>query len=478
MDQEPLSKADYALLRLDSQRNRLTVTGLIVLSTRLDLELFQRTLEQKLLPYRRFRQRVVFPYTLFGNAYWEEDPKFNLDYHLTYIKTPLPGNPALLQETISRVMSTGLDPARPLWRFFIVEHYGQGSALVIRMHHSIADGMSLVKFLISITDKEPGYEAEPVIPAATQPENSMPAQQHFEQPDFLTYLRKLAAQGEQVLKQEGALEELTRMGVGTATAFARLLTGVPDRPNIYKGNTGVPKRAAWTPGIPLQDIKAISKALDCTINDILLSAVVGALRRYQDLHDRVDRVNELHSFIPVDLRRGSRQQGMRFFLESSFNGEFGNRFGFAILGLPVAMEDPVDRLREIRQKMDFYKASGDALVSYLVLSLLGFVPGEIQDLAADFWITKGSLVLTNVAGPTYQLYLSGSPVETVMGWVPQYGKIGLGISIFSYNGKVVLGVASDQGLVPDPEKIGNLIMEEYNLLAERVQQVDSPDGGD
>src|SRR5439155_17539610 len=126
--------------------------------------------------------------------------------------------------------------------------------------------------------------------------------------------------------------------------------------------------------------------------------------------------------------------------------------------------DPVRRLRAIKKEMDELKQSPDALVAYGVLNVLGLAPVEVERLGLRFFGSKATAVLTNVPGPREPLYPVGRKLERVMFWVPQSGRLGLGISILSYAGGVMLGVATDEGLVPDPERIVDGFEKEFKQL--------------
>jgi diacylglycerol O-acyltransferase len=464
MQREYLSNIDNALLRLDSARNRMIVTGLMTFASPLESARLQSVLEQKLLIYPRFRQRIAHPYTSFGRAYWEVDPFFNMDHHISVIHTPLPEDPVLIQSLVSRLLGLGMDPARPLWQAFLVEKYGEGSVLILRFHHTIADGMSLVKVLLSITDDQPEPGSTSTSVSSTATAFTADGNHHYWRSGPLQIFSKAATAGWQMLTEKDGFVNAAQLGASALTAFRHLVMSAADTDNIFRGDTGIDKRAAWTPSISLEKVKNVGAVYGCLVNDVLLSAAAGALRKYIDLHSGELDDLILHGFIPIDLRRESRRAKTRFISNGSFNGNFGNKFGFGILALPVGQADPVLRLRSVHDAMDEVKDSGDALVSYLILNVFGAVPGEIEDLASYFWITKGSTIITNVAGPDHQLYLGGVPVETMMGWVPQHGDIGLGISIFSYNGNVRIGIATDESLVPDPEKIVDYFMEEFELL--------------
>jgi WS/DGAT/MGAT family acyltransferase len=249
--------------------------------------------------------------------------------------------------------------------------------------------------------------------------------------------------------------DYARLGTETTMALGRLLLLPPDPKTIYKGPLEVPKRAAWSEAIPLTKIKAIGRATGSTVNDVLLSAVAGALRRYALTRDQqVDGLN-VRGVIPVNLR----QETARI--------ELGNRFGLVFLSLPLGIDDPLDRLFELKRRMDDLKGSQEAVVAFGILNAIGMAPSDIENIVVNIFGAKATAVMTNVPGPRGQIYFAGAPVREMMFWVPQSGRLGLGVSIFSYNDQVWLGVATDQSLVPDPETIiayyGEEIDELYSL---------------
>jgi hypothetical protein len=161
--------------------------------------------------------------------------------------------------------------------------------------------------------------------------------------------------------------------------------------------------------------------------------------------------------VPVNIRK----PGTEF--------ELGNKFSLVFLPLPVHLEDPILRLKEIKRRMDQLKSSPDPFINFALLSVMGYLPPVLAKKASAFFGNKASGVLTNVPGPRETLYFAGQKIENFMFWVPRSGKIGLGISIISYDGKVTVGVASDEGLMADPEILLEGFEEEFNNLLELVQ---------
>jgi diacylglycerol O-acyltransferase / wax synthase len=230
----------------------------------------------------------------------------------------------------------------------------------------------------------------------------------------------------------------------------------PDPPTVFKGELGRRKVAAWSSPVPLADFKAIGQAFGATVNDVLVAAATGALRRYLEKRGEPVAGVAIRASVPVNLRPPDQSH------------KLGNAFGLVFLTLPVGIADPVRRLNAIKREMDELKRSPDALVAYGVLSVLGVTPVEVESLGLRFFGSKATAVLTNVPGPREPLYLGGRKIADVMFWVPQSGRLGMGISILSYAGGVMLGVATDEGLVPDPDKIVAGFEREFAALKRRA----------
>jgi diacylglycerol O-acyltransferase len=462
MSKKPLSNVDTAWLRMEVPTNLMMISGVMVFGAPLDYARLKATLEGRLLRFDRFRQRVVQSLCPGSGFYWQDDPDFDLDYHLQRASLPPPGDLASLQDLTSLLASTQLDLSRPLWQLHLVQGYGDGSALICRLHHCIGDGLALVHVLLSLTDAEPDAPWPVLQPepssllrrqssgTLTRPLRSVGAKSRWAASAMLSQGRKIRANPVRAF-------DLVRLGAGGATALGRLVLRWPDPKTVLKGELGVAKRAAWSAPIPLEDVKAVGKGLEGTVNDVLLAAMTGGLRRYlQGRGEQADGL-DFRAIVPVNLRRPGTEE------------ELGNKFGLVFLTLPVGVEDPVDRLHELKRRMDGLKGSLEPPVAYGILNLLGMSPAAVQDVAVDIFETKGTAVMTNVIGPKEQIYLAGVPLDSLMFWVPQSGHLGIGVSILSYAGEVWLGVITDEGLVPDPEKIVAWFEVEFRELLARAQ---------
>lgn len=194
--------------------------------------------------------------------------------------------------------------------------------------------------------------------------------------------------------------------------------------------------------------------MDAKVNDVLLGAVAGALRYYLAARTEPTDTETVRALIPVNLRPP----------EQAF--ELGNRFGLVFLDLPVGLDDPLERMLAVKQRMDALKGSAEAVAASSVLESLGYLPLSVEDRAVRHFSNRASAVMTSVPGPQEPLHMKGRHVQHVMPWVPRAGHVGLDVSIFSYDGTVRLGIACDAGLIPDPDTIIDGFEHESDRLAD------------
>jgi WS/DGAT/MGAT family acyltransferase len=451
---ERLASVDAAWLRMEEPTNLMMITAVLWFGEPPDWERLKAVVRERLVErFPRFRQRLVEPGGLLAAPYWEDDPAFDLEAHLGRIEVPPPGDRGALEALVSQWMSTPLERSRPLWQFHMVEGFGEGSALLVRIHHTIADGIALARVLLSLMDEdaEEHFTPEPS-PRAEQP-----------RPGWMKLLRGVRAvasgtraawkRGAEMIAEPIQVGDLVRQGARGAAALSRLALLPSEPPTVLRGELGTVKRAAWSDPIPLEDVKAIGRALESTINDVLLAVLTGTLRRY--LEERGGPVEDLRAFIPVNLRP----------LDEPIPRELGNRFGLVFLDLPVREAEPRRRLRALKQRMDALKRSPEAALTFGMLGMVGMAPAAVERAAVEVLAAKGSLIVTNVPGPRQPVYLAGTKLAGLMFWVPQSGKVGLGVSIFSYAGQVTVGISVDAGLVPDPHRLVSGFQDELRELA-------------
>jgi diacylglycerol O-acyltransferase / wax synthase len=446
MARTPLSSVDAAWLGMEDPTNLMMVTGVMALEGHIDMKRLRLVLERKLAPFSRFHQRVVRPRSRANLPHWEDDPTFDVDNHVTHIGLAAPADETALRRLVSELMSEPLDYTKPLWHMHVIDGYEGGSVILTRIHHAIADGIALVRVLLSLTESEAGWKT----PARPRPRPSQGLRLSL---DWLpAAVRRGVSAGQQLAARPDRVIDIARIGVHGAYRLGRLVVLPPDPPTVFKGPLGRRKRAAWSDPLPLDDFKAIGRAFGATVNDVLVATATGALRRYMERRGQETTGVAVRASVPVNLRAADRAH------------ELGNAFGLVFLKLPVGIADPARRLRAIKKEMDELKRSPEALVAFGVLSLMGLAPVEVEQVGLRFFGSKATAVLTNVPGPRVPLYFAGRKIDRVMFWVPQSGHLGLGISIISYAGGVMLGVASDARLVPDPERIVDLFKVEFEAM--------------
>jgi diacylglycerol O-acyltransferase len=445
MAAEIFTGVDAAWLHIDRPTNLAMIAGVMMLDTPLERARLIELIHHRLLIYDRFRQRVREPLLGLGMPRWEFDPHFDIDYHVPRVQLPAPGGQVELQQLVGDLMSKPFDRRHPLWQFYYVENYQGGCAIVPRLHHCIADGLALVQVLLSMTDAQP--DAALARPASTDQAQASRSGFHPLRP--FTQLIDTASAAARLVTREAMLNlseparvtQAVSLGALTVNAASKLLLTSPDQKTIINGKCGVEKRVAWSVPIPLGDVVRVGRVLHGTVNDVLLTAAAGALRRYMEKRGQdVTGVN-VRAMVPVSVRAGNDLDRL------------GNQFGLILLSLPVGVRDLTKRLQVLKRRMDDIKGTPEAWVAFGVLSAMGLTPHQIEKLIIDFFAAKVSAVMTNVPGPRKPIYLAGQRLRGLMFWVPRAGDIGLGLSILSYAGEVHVGIATDAGLMPDPQAI-------------------------
>lgn len=443
---------------MEQPTNLMMINGIIVMDENLDYEKLLKTIEQRFLTFRRFRQKAV---ERTRGAYWELDEDFDIRSHV--LRTALPGaaDQAELEMLVSELASTPLNTARPLWQIHVVENYVDGPVLITRIHHCIADGIALVQVFLSLTDPTPEGR-----PSARKPEvwkkrradESMVFQRLLnparEGLDFATHLgQQMIHEGSRILQDPTIAGHYAQEAGEIVRELVHSLTLENDPVTRFKEPLGTRKRVAWAEPLPLDDVKAVGKAFGCTVNDVLIASVTGALRQYMISEgDDPDSLEDIRATVPVNLRP----------LEHA--PELGNHFGLVFLSLPLSVDSPLERLYAVNDRMNELKSSKQATVTLGFLAALGMGPSVLQKPVLDMLSQKATTVLTNVPGPQQPLYLAGSKLKELMFWVPQNGNIGLGVSILSYNGKVFFGLISDRRLVAEPARIISRFKGEFEKL--------------
>jgi WS/DGAT/MGAT family acyltransferase len=447
---EPMSRVDTAWLRMERPTNLMMITGVLMFAEPLTLERFKRVVKQRFLAYPRFRQRAVQGPT---GALWEDDPDFDLDYHVQLTALPGRAGKRELERCVSQLASTPLDKSKPLWQFHLVERHGGGSALIARIHHCYADGIALVQVLLSLTDTERNARKGSELNKAWLKSDGHKVAKRVGALDrYMQLGGRLVSKGMDMYRDPSLAGVLAKEGGEVARELGMALALSDDPATVLRGRLGVRKRVAWAEPLELEEVKAIGRAYGCTVNDVLLASAAGALRSY--MLERGDSVDGLtvRATVPVNLRPLEHAK------------KLGNHFGLVFLDLPVGEANPAARLQRVAAHMRELKNARQAMVTFGLLAVVGMLPAAMQRMALELFSRKGSVVATNVPGPQQPLYMGGAEITEMMFWVPQTGSIGIGISILSYNGRVHFGLIADARLMPDPDAVIRRFRPEFEKL--------------
>ncbi|MCB8747125.1 wax ester/triacylglycerol synthase family O-acyltransferase [Rhodoferax sp. U2-2l] len=473
---ERMSKVDTAWLRMDSPSNLMMILGVWILKPAVRYADVRDRLAERLLKYPRFSQRVQMDAT---GASWVTDTRFDITRHVRLEKLPAASKKhpmQALQARLAELAMQPLDRRYPLWDYRLVEHFDGGSVLIVRIHHCIADGLALLSVIQSMVD---GGMDPPQRAAATASLHGLEAAEEWMshaliEPLTVAAVKALEAAGdgaaqafEAVADPRHVLDKWLTLGLnksreGSSEAArlayqvlrdgAALALMTDDSPTRLKGTPGHAKRVAWCQPIPLDEVRAVSKALRCSINDVLLSCVAGAVGQY--LKNAGDDVTdqEIRAMVPVNLRPMTEAY------------KLGNKFGLAPVVLPLGLDNPIERVFEVRRRMSELKGSLQPLLAFGLLAVAGILVKPVQDAMLSLFSKKTTAVMTNVPGPREKLHFCGATLEQALFWVPQSGSVGLGVSILSYGGGVQFGIISDSMLCPDPQAIIDQFAPEFEKL--------------
>jgi WS/DGAT/MGAT family acyltransferase len=465
---ERMSHVDTAWLRMDSPSNLMMIVGVWVTGQRIGYSELRERLQDRLPKFARFTQLVVEDNT---GATWLDDTDFDISNHLVCETLHVTGRAQeqqALQHRLGELCMEPLDRRRPLWQFHLVEDYKGGSAILVRIHHCIADGIALISVMHSLVD---GGLAPPVRAPHTSHAEGMEAAQEWianalVKPFTHMTVRALGAAGEGAARTLGMIMDpqkgmdagmqgsanLGRMTVQVISDMASLALMADDSPTSLKGTPGTAKRVAWCPPLPLDEVKAVGKGLGCSVNDVLLCCVAGAIGEYLRSCGESTVGKEIRAMIPVNLRS----------LDEAY--KLGNQFGLAPLVLPIGIDNPVERIYEVRRRMLALKGSTQPLLAFGLLAIAGLLLKPAQDALLALFSKKTTAVMTNVPGPQEKHKICGRTIEETLVWVPQSGHVGLGVSILSYGGGVQFGVVTDSTLCPEPQAIIERFAPEFASL--------------
>lgn len=447
-----MSGVDAAWWHMSQPHNPMIIVGLLQLQRAPTLDALREIVSQRLLAHRRFRQR---PAHGTDGDHWERDPRFRLERHV--IRHRLSDNQSL-QDWIAALCVKALPSTHPLWQLVLVEG-GESAALVVRIHHCMADGSALIRLLLTLTEPE-SAGAAPAAPAATLDDDAPTS--------LLGDLRRLLADAEAVIAPKPAAApnpviapedaqalaaHLARIVVALGAEVIRLAEMPDETPTPLKQPPGAGKAVAWCEALPQREVKRVAQAFGCSVNAVLISCVAAALGAHLQAQGHETRKAEIRVLIPTPLRGTRRAASLH-----------GNHFGLVNMLLPLGVTNPVARAWEVHRRLEALTGTRQALLMHLLLGIVGLLPPDIRTRALDLLSGKATAVLTMVPGPPAARTLAGARIDDMMFWVPQAGDIGLGLSILSYDGRMRVGLMSDATTLPQPAVAMRQVQAEFERL--------------
>jgi diacylglycerol O-acyltransferase / wax synthase len=414
-------------------------------------EEFRDHIESRLHLVPRFRQKLrTVPFGQ-GRPVWVDDPFLNLDYHVRQTALPAPGSEEQLRNLAARIFSQQLDRTKPLWELWLVEGLdGDRFAIVGKSHHALVDGISGVDITTVLFD----LEAEPQSPPA-HPPRWAPRPEPSDIDLLREALRERATSPTEIVRGVRAALRGPRQvlrGLGATGKFLEVAAKAPQTP--FNVEIGPHRRLAFV-RCELADLKRVKDAHGGTVNDVVLSVVTGALGNYLRARGHDTEGLELRAMVPVSVRATEER------------GALGNRISAMMAPLPVWCEDPVRRLGLISETMGDLKGSGQAVGAEILTRLTDFAPTTIASQAARLQPAQRffNLVVTNVPGPQFPLYVLGRRMESIFPLVPLARRQALCVGIMSYDGQVDFGLVGDLDAMADLDSFG---LDLEGALAEAV----------
>jgi diacylglycerol O-acyltransferase len=461
-----LTAVDASFLHQEGAHSHMHVGGLTILEGPApSTEQFLEQIRWRLHLVPRYRHKLAHTALDSGRPVWIDDPSFNLEYHVRHTALPAPGGWEQLQELTARIFSQRLDRSKPLWEMWLIEGLQDDRfALISKTHHSLIDGIAGIDLATVLFDVSP--EPPPVR------HSGRPWQPHRE-PNGIELLgagvRGAVRAGfalaggavEALAHPDRALTAAREAAEGVGEIVWAGLNPAPATPlNVDIG----PHRRFVGVGSSLDDFKVVKNVFQCTVNDVVLAVVTGALRRF--LIDRGAKTEgvELRALVPVSVRAKDEHH------------ELGNRIVVMRGPLPVYIADPVQRLRFVKGAMDGLKESKQALGAEVIAGAQNFAPPTILAQASrlNFSTRLFNLIVTNVPGPQFPLYVLGRKMLEAypVAFLPEHHA--LAVAIMSYNGQMNFGLLGDFDALGDIGSIGANIADELAVLVSLARGDSSP----
>jgi WS/DGAT/MGAT family acyltransferase len=439
-----LTGLDASFLHLERDSAHMHVGAVLVFDgTEPGHEELIDQIERRLPLVPRYRQRLAFVPLQQGRPVWVDDPHFNAEYHIRHTALPRPGTEAELKRLAGRLFSQELDRSKPLWEIWLVSGLSAGRfALISKTHHALVDGVSGVDVTTVLFDTSPDPVPTPA-PAPWIPGPAPSGAQLFADAllERATVPGEIVRGARAVLRGPRQVLGRARESLAALGAFAFAGGGAPSSPLNVK--IGPHRRFTWVEG-DLERFKAIKNELGGTVNDVVLAGVSLALGRFLRGRGIDTEGMRLKAMVPVSVRADAER------------GALGNRVAAMSAPLPVDLADPIECFSVVHEAMGGLKDSGQAVGAQVLTDLADFAPPTIMSQAARLQARQRffNLVVTNVPGPQFELYMLGRRLTALYPQVPLTQNVALGIAIMSYHGRLNFGLLGDFDAMPDLEQVG------------------------
>jgi diacylglycerol O-acyltransferase len=463
---EPLSHLDASFLALETRTSHMHVTGVALFDAAplksddggIDIDRIKAHIASKLQYIPRYRQRLDWvPYD--RRPVWVDDQHFNFDYHVRHTSLPRPGSDEQLRDLAGRIVSTKLDRNKPLWELWVAEGLSNDRfAIIAKIHHCMIDGLSgvdLTTILLNVVpdskiEDSPEWRPRPA-PTPTQLAVAETARFTRRLVDGLTNVGEMVKEGKIVTDRalDKSTAALSSLRSGWLTASAK----TPLNPDI-----GSNRRFNWTE-MDLEDVKTVKNLLGGSVNDVVLAITAGAVRHFLiENRDYDPSTAEFRAMNPVSTRSASQQ------------GQMGNQVAMWLVDLPISEPDPLARYESIKKTTANLKDTNQALGAATIVELSAGTPITLLSLASRLVgprIRPFNMTVTNIPGPQFPMYLLESQMIANYPMVPLWAQHGVGVALFSYNGRLLWGVQADYDTLADSDDFVAAIHTSF----EELQQV-------
>jgi len=461
-----LSGTDAAFLYLERKEIPLHIACVCVFDAEIPFEEFVANIDSKLHLIPRYRQIAVAPQFNIGYPAWEADPNFDIGRHIFRVRVDPPGGEAELEALSGRILSQVMDRTKPLWEIYIIDGLkdGQG-ALIAKVHHALADGVSGAALLKIMFDPTPEGSRAIRPPRVHQPAASAgAAASNHSLIDALA--SAVHSSIENLIAVEAGLLDLTQ-----SLFTDRTQTGLQELMNLLPELAAPIQRLpcnrlcdgerlfCWA-GFDFADVKAIREAVGGKVNDVILTVTTRALASYAKLHGQSVKNRLLRVVCPVSMRPEGQCETL------------GNRITFLPVVLPMDIHDPVQMLQAVAARMEIMKSAKAAELLALGASWLGSTPPPLQ---AVFWgglpfltlpTSLFNVICTNIPGSPVPLYTVGRRMIAMYPQVPTGWELGVGVAAHSYDGKLFFGLNADTHAAPDVARLRDFIRVSFEELCQ------------